>query len=737
MALTQEQKNTISEISQNPKKIIDDFKKKPYYLNSFKEEFFQDGTGLLDKVLYQYCLTNNEDFLHLYQYIIQNSSITIFDNKGHKPSALSYIEGLKSSFEDYPNKLFKLLEFIDVSQIRHHSYIIERHIVDLYKSSMKEKAQYSISKYKSILSGYKDLITSIVENDDVIFLQNLFKEISFDKFLNIDFNKDLSQKTIFKNILYFSFEKKSEKISKFLIESYPELISNTSNTAYNKKSYPILEIAKDSLLLNQVLEKIDEKILLQNLNHITSNSQRLLTYILNKNYSEIIENKVISLLNSNIESYEKTNLLKAIFESNIPYDKKFFLFTSGLDENIKETYSNISIFNSFIFSVQRKTEISQNLFDQFINEFKIRNLISEDQVFNSSYFSNTEYFKLIHNNCVLNKINPLNFVEAHLKNYKNREMTDDTDYIWFKIAQLDFKKLNSSSTATNALHIMLVNEVDKYVNFFSAEKLNYLLSNTFNLLSYKKHSTSKDFFEIVDKLIEHGYSFKEDNNKFLKLLSFNPPSTLLDKIITLNNINIEHLSKEDNFWNYINSQSTFNYCIKNKASLENPNHLFSLVYNYDDIPLELYLKNYGSVNFESEKGNILHELCQYNGILKFEEILIILEFVPDLAIHTNKQNKFPVSYLISDFNKLCKKHISNPNKPSEKQKLYQYYAVIKTMFECGLHSNNKKAFNTLESQLLKYNDILEVFPDLLPTLRAEKLSKKLETKGIKAKTIKI
>ena len=93
--------------------------------------------------------------------------------------------------------------------------------------------------------------------------------------------------------------------------------------------------------------------------------------------------------------------------------------------------------------------------------------------------------------------------------------------------------------------------------------------------------------------------------------------------------------------------------------------------------------------------------------------------------------------LITDFNKLCKNYIENSNSNANKQNLEKYYKVIKTMFQCGLHSDNKKAFNILENQLLKYTNITDTFKDLIPTLRAEKLAKKLEIKGIKAKKFKI
>ena len=59
MALTQEQKNTILYISQDPNNTLKDFIKRPLYLTSFKNEFFQDGTGLIDKTLSQRRLSGN------------------------------------------------------------------------------------------------------------------------------------------------------------------------------------------------------------------------------------------------------------------------------------------------------------------------------------------------------------------------------------------------------------------------------------------------------------------------------------------------------------------------------------------------------------------------------------------------------------------------------------------------------------------------------------------------------
>lgn len=728
MALTQEQKKTISEISQNPNKLLETFQQHPYYLHSFKNEFFQDGRGLVDQVLYQYLLTNNDDYLTLYKYIIDNSSITAFDNKGTKEAAISYIFSLKDSFHNFSDKFYNILELTNIPTGKYLLPVIEEYILHLYNNEKKEKSLNVLSKFNVLLPSYKRLLKFIVKNDDDLFLKNFLNSFSMDYFSKHNFNEQRNSQH-FKNFFYFSLENKAEKVSKLLFEYYPDMIYNLNSITFSmQQSLPILSVAKDSSLFFDIILKMDLQTLIKNFNHIEPQSNRILNSLLNNHYSEIIESKTIEIINSNIEVYEKINILKSVFESNIPYEKKFFLFTSGLEDNIIENYSYVSLFNSFIFSIQKKPEIDQNLFDQFINEFKLRNLISEDQVFNQHYFSNVDYFNLINNNQTLNQINLLNFVEPYLKNaIYAQTKNDSTDYIWYKIAQIDFKNLESSDKSSNALHLMLINRMDKYVNFFSKENLYHLLSKDFSIRSYKYNSYSEDFFNIVEKLLDSGFSFKEEN-RFLQLLSCNPTYTLLDKIVKTNCINIQELSEEENFWTYVKSQSIFDYCVNNKASLTNPQHIFSLAYDYDNISLSLYLENKGNIDYQGPEGNILHSLCQYDGFLNTQNILTIVFFAPELATHTNKQNKFPVSYLISDFNKICQKNNNN--------KLKDYYSIIKSMFECGLHSDNKKALNTLESQLLKYTSIFELFPELLPTLRAGQLNKKLENEVIKNNTIK-
>lgn len=739
MALTQEQKNTISNISQNPKKVLEFLKHAPYYLNSFKNEFFQDGTGIISQTLYQYLLTEDSLFLDLYVHIINNSTLTAFDKKGHKLNALDFLLNFKTSVNNFSYKIFKILENTDISNIGSNPYLIENNISELYNEGFKDFALLSIHKYHSFLSSYKNLLISVVKNDDIVFFKNLLiNPLPKKNFNNINFHKEFKNDSPYKNILYFALENKSKEIASLLLNDFPELSSNeksSGNYSANKKIPLLLTIENYSLLLEPTINSMSNEVIHSNFNHITNNSERVLTYILNNNYSNFIEKRLNKLLQSDLLSYQKSNFLKAIFESKISYENKFS-FLETLLNHTNPTTDYLVVFNSFIYSIQKNPNIKQDLFDKFIEEFKKANLILEDSVFNTIYFHNVDYFKIINNNNILSKINPLGFFTPNTSANSNYTLTDDHDYIWYKISQLNFKNLSANGKHENALHLMLAYNLDRYVNFFNEENLNLLLSKNFQISSYRKFKDSKDFYEVVLKLVQGNFKFNEDSNRFLKLLSFNAPENLLDTIIKNNNISISHLSNEKTFWNYINNQNTFDYCISHNATLYNAEHLLSLVYNNELLPLELYLKNNGNINYTNEYGNILHSLCKDSIITKTEEIILLLDYFPELAVETNKQNKFPVSYLMNDFNKLCKRKKFNGSSYSF-QLLEKYYKVIKSMFQCGLHSKNKKAFNILESQLLKYTDINTLFPDLIPILRAEKLSKKLEIKGIKVKNLKI
>ena len=150
MALTQAQKDIISEISQNPEKILTEFKEFPSIINTFKNEFFQDGTSLLDKVLYQYCLTKKDIFFDLYCFIVDNSNVSPFDFKGHKLSAINHLYQLKESnfFEDFNESFFKILNYKKLQNSDFNFYIIEKHILNLYLDKDFYSFQLLFEKYK-------------------------------------------------------------------------------------------------------------------------------------------------------------------------------------------------------------------------------------------------------------------------------------------------------------------------------------------------------------------------------------------------------------------------------------------------------------------------------------------------------------------------------------------------------------------------------------------------------------
>lgn len=738
MALTQEQKNTISIISQSPENVLLNFKERPYYLKSFKNKFFKDGTGLVEKTLFNYFLTGENIFIELFSFIVKNSSITPFDKRNTQLSALESIQILKDWFENFSFKMFNVLS---INNPENYNHIISINIVDLYENNFKDKSLSLITKYNDSKLQFSDLLKSILKNQDVEFLELVLKNYTtFDQIKAINLSENNG---VFKNILYICLEKKLENLSKILIEKFPLLILNENETITlkTKKEYPILgAITNENPTTMELINLMDNKLLVKNFNYTNSNGKKILNCLLNKNYSNTLKEKTLFALNSNIENYQKINILKSVFESSVSYVEKFDILIKGLDENITETYSHIAIFNSFIFSIQQYPDIENKLFNQFITEFKKRNLISQDQIFNNCYFKNIKYFNLIYNSDEFKNYNPLDFIDSFIreKNSLKIENQEDSDYIWSKISQLNFKKLKSKQKYTNALHIMLVNNYDCYVNYFKEENLKNLLLPSFNPHSYSKNKNSKEFYEILENLIDFGLSFETNPYKITKIMSFNPPEKLLTKIINKSKSSIKFLSNEVDFWNYVNSEEIFNYCIEKNANIELQDHCYSLVYQGSLSSLELYLKNEGSVKFSNDKGNILHNLFQNSNRLKHEEALSLIFYHPELATKANKNNKYPVSYLMKDFNKLCQNYKLKTSN-NIKNDIDNYYKVIKAMFECGLCSKNKKAFNHIEGQFLKYLEISEIFPDLISILRFNKLNQKLDVKNndVKFKKIKI
>jgi len=726
MALTQAQKDIISEVSQNPDKVLSDFKKFPSILNGFKNEFFQDGTSLLDKVLYQYFLTENQIFFDLYCFIVDNSLISPFDYKGHKLSAIGNMYNLnKSGLNNNFNQLFfDVINYKKFSNLEHNFYLIEKHIVNLYESNNLDQFNILLEKYKNDFKSFhsfKPLMKKVIENNDINTFTSL---LNIDKIKNnlamFDFSDNIDKN--FKNILYFCIENNSLKILKEILNE-KNLYENKEISYYNgqKNRIPILNALEHHLssdILFSILNNLDNN-LLENFNYL-KNGERISLYLMNNYDYSLIEPFLIKSLKSSSSSYEIANIWKSILQSNISYENKYDLLHNYLDKNISEKYSFTSLFNSFISDVQ-KNKISQTIFDKIIDEFSTRDLISNDNIFNNQYFTNIDYFHLINKNSELSKLNPLIYVNNVFKsdnNFNNvfKNNKDNIDYIFYQIAKKDLKLLKSLGD-NNPIHLLFVRNYESVLSSFSGESLNYLLDKDFKISSYRKEENSNDFYNIIEKMIDSDLTVNDTTTFIKQMLSFNAPNKLLEKIITRYNININFISQDASFWDKIKTDRIFQFCLNHGAET-NSKHLYSLSFNIDNYPLELFLKNTKNIDYNDEKGNILHSLCNYNGTFHFEEIMLLIDKNPDWAVETNQQNKFPVSYLIVDFNKMCKTYLQNKRNDN---KLNNYYTVIKEMFLCGLESKNKKAFSFLESQLLKYEEIHQAFPDLLPTLRAGKL----------------
>ena len=758
MALTQAQKNIIISVSTEPEKILQEFINKPYLLKSFKDKFFQDGSGLMYKILYQFLLTEKSIYFELFQYINENSNLSIFDQKGHKSNALYSVMEIKTSLPNFSLNLLKIL-LNNKQPITNSAYLIEKHIVDLYVNNYKTDAITLLEKYNNDISHFQNLFHQVLLNDDVDFFKQLLKNDNFkNKMTTLNyFDRTISNK-FFGNALYFTLKNKKNNLSTYFIDNNLFKVTNDSSSNFYNRQVTSANIFNNVSATDVLFEKIITQFNTKDLiSHLLSknnssdlyNNYTFLTKFLNEKYSPFLKDKILYLLNNFVTDsyYDKNQIFKSIFESKISYEDKLFLLQNGMDKNVSERYSGVSTFNSFIFSIQQNTNISKETFNSFISEFKNRNLISEDSIYKDSYFLNMDYFKLINQNSELKCNNPLNFVSQVFKDskvitkYLEKEKTnihDEIGYIWLQLSKLDYPTTTSQSAITNPIQLLLHYNLDYYVDFFNENNLKKIINNeSFNISNLNKNENSKYFFKFLEKIHE-SLNFINYPNKFYKLLSFNPPDYLLDKIINHHKLSLENLSKDTTFWDSIYSQRIFDYILNKKIKNTNPMTIYSLCLNSDTTPLELYLQNNCDINFKDDKGNILHSLCSYDGIFRKDAILLILEHHPNLATEINKQGKYPISYLIVDFNKVCKSYLNNQTASNRfKDSVNNYYKVITELLNCGLDSDNKKAFKTIENQLLKYEEINKIFPELLPMLRSGNLTKKLEVKNIKSKNLKI
>ena len=223
-------------------------------------------------------------------------------------------------------------------------------------------------------------------------------------------------------------------------------MENKEISYYNgqKNRIPILNALEHHLssdILFSILNNLDNN-LLENFNYL-KNGERISLYLMNNYDYSLIEPFLIKSLKSSSSSYEIANIWKSILQSNISYENKYDLLHNYLDKNISEKYSFTSLFNSFIFDVQ-KNKISQTIFDKIIDEFSTRDLISNDNIFNNQYFTNIDYFHLINKNSELSKLNPLIYVNNVFKsdnNFNNvfKNNKDNIDYIFYQIAKKRLK----------------------------------------------------------------------------------------------------------------------------------------------------------------------------------------------------------------------------------------------------------------------------------------------------------
>lgn len=748
MALTQAQKKIISNLEKNPQEVLDLFKSNLNILKGFKNEYFQDGDGLLHNIAIKYLRNNESIYLELLEFCINNSTISIFDKKNNKKNVIEYLYDNNKyyNYKHFNDCLFKIIELAgDVNENNNHfSHYLVEPICNFYGDD--NKFSYCFLKFKNILSSYeiKKIMLYIIDNkensknyiNDLKFIiNNINDKVELN---NIDFSsKSLIQSKLEKsysygkvnnkldneNIFIYSASNNLNEFTNFLLSKDKNLIYNKFKTVYysteNKSLNPLktLIINKDVNLLNLFLNNLEDKdfysyLLEGNILKECLNDNNLKDIILNK-----LENLNLNLFDDYLISHKKSNLFVSIIESNLDFKFKEKYLIEYLKNTKENDYYHI---NNMILKFLLKNK-NQEKFDELIN-FLDENKILNTEMFLNSSFNDHEFYKLIKNNNVLNKIDPFELIIICLKNTNQYRINNKNEFISILQDILTTKKpsfefIQYLFDGDNIKLLSLINPLDivKHPN---------IKINTNSYFSDEKN-------QLLNSLIDNNFKFLKNHQ--LESIISKVPVELLDKIIKKENFNINNLDKEVHaFWYHINDKDTLDYFLN--AGLQFPTDTSSIEENLsliitDKTKLSLYLDYKFPMTHNNIDGSILHYLVTKKSYDNDKLIQIIIDKKPDLLTTTNKQNKFFISYFIVEFDKLCRSKYYKSYLNDSYQKRYDsLLSIFEKTFSYGLYSLNPKASKILNTQLDNYHYIFTINPELKNLLEYGSFSKELDVK---------
>lgn len=840
MAFSQAQKTFINLLTSKPYEAFNKIINGEIYLDTYQDEFFKDGTGLLHILCDGFC-QDPELYYPIIQFVLNDKHLTLSDKaKGKNGASLVLIDYYYSLFPHgsvahleqgetpyYNDKSKQFLSYYCEIIKTNENIFSSQHKVDILSvlKLINEDMYKQFLPYVSLdKNNYQNLIRALILQDD----KNEFEKI-------ITMNKEIVSNFSYfgffgkqrhnneeSNILTYALYLGAKDISSYIIDhnlsSLNGVCVGKKYSDYPKDKYIVIDTLTQALLSNDLdnykkiffkLEKEKFIPIFTNKHYVPINRSSIFTYdkdnlvhwdlLLQEDkkdfYDFVLSNKKQFINNDNTKDSKK--LLDLLF-ATVSYEKNLEVVKNTLIHLLKESNIGGEIFNpppltNRLISVF-KSKIKENMVqekDYILLKDCIKILSQADllyfdshMVYDKVYFTHQKLFFTLKEAGIDFNLNyhlgkgenssygkPHNIIETYLKNneinnFSTFTMIDSSDKYKFEKDLSEHNTIMSYILEHIGKNFYFQNQVSSYnLHFNSDDKTNiigtalktqnYDFLNLLNQEQIKKlcngyidfsyfiiepfnEKKKIELEQFLNTCIDCDLSFFSSDtlhsHPFYQLLNKKIDFNILDRILEKENRTILELSSNFDFWENISNKYISQYVFDRGANYSHKNIALELGLRDKHLSLKFYLEYGGNVSYIDDKGrNILHILLRDN---KIESGQIIFDHEPTLSEKVDKSHKFAVSYILQNYDKMCKNKYMVQS--SNEIKKYQNYGnLIQDIFCEGLDSSQIKAMNFVEEQLKKYTNITNDKPEMLEYLAYGKLDKKVKKIEIQKKKKKI
>lgn len=825
MAFSQAQKVFLNLLTSQPYDVFKKIMSGEVKLETYQNEFFKDGSGLLH-ILSEAFLKSPKEYYPILKFILDDKHLTLSDHaKGKSGANLILIDHYNDLFLKGLKQEVQSIDSVskEGEQFLYYYYQIIKdntssfspsHCVDVLatlKILKKDNLYEELLPYVDINKNtYQSLMKSIIKLDDIKDFKRLVT-IHSDIPYNFEFYSFFTNERTYNeysNILTYALYYGAKHIASHIIEHNMAKLNGKCGSSYSFGSTNTKPITVDCLtqaLISNDLEnyksiflKIDKKdyiSILTNSISITQNQKAILgtddnnlkhwDLLLDKIstnsefYDFVIENK--DLIIDNSSSIDAKSLLELIL-TTVSYEKDLEKVKFTLEKLLKNSHIGSEIFNPPPI-MNRLISVFQSSLRYNIVEDKEYNTLKDcieildnygllyfenSMMYNKDYFTNEKLFLTlieagIDYNCnyhlgkngVPHNILEIYLLNKEVNNYSTFNLLNSNEKDAFDVELSNHNRIlkHIIDNIGNHIYIRDFNHIDMIGNALQNQNYSYL-----NLLNPEHiKAFSKSYASFANKIISPQNEnnkiqlekflttcidcnisfFSQDNidiHPFYQLLNKNINLTILDIILEKENKTIFNLSNSPKFWENVSNPYISRYVLEKGANYNNKEITLHLAMKDLFNSLELYISHGGNIYYQDEKNrNLLHILLKEKRLFSAN---IIFEFEPLLAQQTDKNNKFPLSYILQDYDKMCE----NSNKAQSSYEKSKYEVCTKlliNMFSTGLNCSKNKSMKFVEEQLLKYKNIEKYHPEITEYLFYGQLENKIPIIDVQKKKKKI